>query len=148
MNYIFFAFFAAFSMTCHAVEYHDSTKSGSIELLSVYRDYSETDPENPDFKSDEYGSLFGLNLNFTNNNPEGMYLNTNLSILGGSTKYDGALISFADGKKIRDVTHQTKNTIVELNFNLGKAFYQNSHTFIPYVGLGLYSWNRELGNGS
>ena len=114
-----------------------------IGFNRYYRDYSEQliAPK----KSDEYGSLNGIHLGYESTQ-EDWYFASHLNIDGGRTIYDGSLQNTLDGSFAGAHMDITKNTFLDLSFDVGRPLLAGAQPLTPYVTGSVHVWNRELGS--
>lgn len=109
-----------------------------------YRDYSEEEIT-PGFKSDEFGTLFGLQASYDYVKRNSVYVGVGFRYGGGETKYDGGL---QDGTgTIIPATSTTDNQFFNVEGRLGYTFAPDrKRRFLisPFVALGYHQWDREI----
>jgi hypothetical protein len=108
-----------------------------------YRDYNE-EKITPDFKSQEFGTLFGLQTSVDYVKANSVYFGIGFRYGGGQTNYRGG--QQVDGENI-SYKGKTDNQFLNLEGRLGYTFQagQKKHRFLvsPFVALGYHQWNRD-----
>lgn len=113
-----------------------------VGFQSYYRDYSE-DLVAP-AKSDEYGFLYGLLLDYERKAPNSAMFYAALSYDFGDTHYDGGLQGL-DGRFIAPFQSDTSNGLFSLETASGYSFTSDQkHIITPYIGIGGKTWGRGL----
>jgi len=109
---------------------------------TFYRDYSEhlVSPS----KSDEYGSLYGINLEYQYKFPNSFLFEFDVDFDFGSTTYDGSLQDW-DGTYAGPWKDKTDNVFLNFDSKFGYSFsLGQSHMLTPFVGYGIHGWGRGL----
>jgi hypothetical protein len=110
-----------------------------------YRDYSEEEI-NPGFKSNEFGTLYGLQSSYDYVKGNSIYFGLGFRYGGGQTNYDGGIqggtLNGAPAKS------KTNNHFLNLEGRLGYTFQpggRKGRLFLsPFVGLGYHKWDRNI----
>jgi hypothetical protein len=109
-----------------------------------YRDYNE-EKITPDFKSQEFGTLFGLQTSVDYVKANSVYFGIGFRYGGGQTNYRGG--QQVDGENI-SYKGKTDNQFLNLEGRLGYTFQagQKKHRFLvsPFVAFGYHQWNRDI----
>jgi hypothetical protein len=112
-----------------------------------YRNYSEEEI-NPGFKSNEFGTLYGLQANLDYVKGNAVYFGLGFRYGGGQTKYDGSL----QNTQATPVTSKTDNQFLNIEGRLGYTFQtgrrKNPFLISPFVAVGYHQWNRDIAGGS
>jgi hypothetical protein len=108
-----------------------------------YRNYSEKEIT-PGFKSNEFGTLYGLQANLDYVKGNAVYFGLGLRYGGGQTKYDGSL----QDVQATPVTSKTDNQFLNIEGRLGYTFQtgrkKNPFLISPFVAVGYHQWNRDI----
>jgi hypothetical protein len=143
---------------------NDTTKSPSDSTLNspefpvrfyagpdfFHRTYGERVPENPDFKSNEFGTLYGLQANLDYVKGNAVYFGLGFRYGGGQTKYDGGIQFQNADKTVSSVSSKstTNNQFVNIEGRLGYTFQvgkpKNRFLLSPFLALGYHQWNRDI----
>jgi Outer membrane protein beta-barrel domain len=110
-----------------------------------YRDYSEEEIT-PGFKSDEFGTLFGLQATYDYVKRNSVYFGLGFRYGGGQTTYDGGLQDAA-GNSLGPAQGKTDNQFLNVEGRLGYTFApdrQKRLLISPFVALGYHQWNRDI----
>lgn len=110
-----------------------------------YRDYSEEEIT-PGFKSDEFGTLFGLQATYDYVKRNSVYFGLGFRYGGGQTTYDGGLQDQA-GNSLGPAQGKTDNQFLNVEGRLGYTFApdrQKRFLLSPFVALGYHQWNRDI----
>jgi hypothetical protein len=110
-----------------------------------YRDYSEEEIT-PGFKSDEFGTLFGLQATYDYVKRNSVYFGLGFRYGGGQTTYDGGLQD-RSGNSLGAARGKTDNQFLNVEGRLGYTFApdrQKRFLISPFVALGYHQWNRDL----
>jgi Outer membrane protein beta-barrel domain len=114
-----------------------------------YRDYSE-EQITPGFKSNEFGTLFGLQATYDYVKRNSVYFGLGFRYGGGQTTYDGGLQGGGGGTIPYE--SKTENQFFNIEGRLGYTFApgrERRFLISPFVALGYHQWNRDIsGNGS
>jgi hypothetical protein len=108
-----------------------------------YRDYSEEEIV-PGFKSNEFGTLFGLQATYDYVKRNSVYFGLGFRYGGGQTTYDGGL---QGGGVIIPATGKTENQFFNIEGRLGYTFApgrERRFLISPFVALGYHQWNRDI----
>jgi hypothetical protein len=102
-------------------------------------------PENPNFKSDEFGTLYGLQANLDYVKGNRVYVGLGFRYSGGQTKYDGSLQPLPVATP---ATSTTENQFFNLEGRLGYTFQtgksKNRFLISPFIALGYHQWKRDI----
>lgn len=110
-----------------------------------YRDYSEEEIV-PGFKSDEFGTLFGLQATYDYVKRNSVYFGLGFRYGGGQTTYDGGLQD-AFGNSLGAARGKTDNQFLNVEGRIGYTFApdrQKRFLISPFVALGYHQWNRDI----
>jgi hypothetical protein len=109
-----------------------------------HRNYSE-EQIRPGFKSNEFGTLFGLQTSLDYVKGNAVYFGMGFRYGGGQTTYDGGTQAGDPFKS------KTDNQFFNLEGRLGYTFQTGrpKHRFLisPFVALGYHKWNRNISGG-
>lgn len=137
-------------LTHHALAIDYCSKNHfHIGVNAFYRNYSE-DLIRPK-KSEEYGMLFGIILDYEHKAPESIMFDLSYNLAKGKTRYDGSMQSSSYdtlGNYLGPVKDTTDNTFINLDTEIGYTFLIRSwYLLTPFIGLGINAWDRELSDG-
>lgn len=112
-----------------------------------YRNYSEKVPDRPDFKSNEFGTLYGLQANLDYVKGNNIYFGLGFRYGAGQTKYDGGLQD-EFGRSLGPLKSKTNNQFLNIEGRLGYTFQtgkkKNLFLISPFLALGYHQWNRDI----
>jgi hypothetical protein len=110
-----------------------------------YRNYNE-ERITPDFKSFEYGFLYGVKLQYDYVKRNSIYFGADFRYDRGQTSYSGGLQDAA-GNLLAPYNSKTNNEFINLEGRLGYTFKADKVgrlLLTPFVGYGYQQWNRNL----
>jgi Outer membrane protein beta-barrel domain len=110
------------------------------------RNYSEEE-FTPGFKSDEFGTLYGVQATYDYVKGNSIYFGLGFRYGGGKTNYDGGLQDDS-GNIIAPLKSKTNNSFLNLEGRLGYTFQPGGRKgrllLSPFVGLGYHNWDRNI----